>query len=130
MGWARAIVAEAFMSGRGTPDSEDLMIGEHILWIQRQSRDKIVKVIGGKSSPERAIIMSILSAIEETRSYLKKGEVTAEEVTKKTVRFAKYQQKLEREVKDPKFEQDKLHILNEITNLKVEMMDCLAANQN
>ena len=62
--WARAIVAEAVLSGRTAPNMEDLYTGASILWIKPEDMETVQKIVGASSDPEKAILVQAEATIE------------------------------------------------------------------
>ncbi|NQS92063.1 MAG: MoxR family ATPase [Chloroflexi bacterium] len=62
--WARAIVAEALLSGRTAPDMGDLYTGASILWIKPEDMETVQKIVGASSDPEKAILVQAEATIE------------------------------------------------------------------
>lgn len=62
--WARAIVAEALLSGRTAPDMGDLYTGASILWVKPEDMETVQKIVGASSDPEKAILVQAEATIE------------------------------------------------------------------
>ena len=62
--WARAIIAEALLSGRTAPDMGDLYTGASILWVKPEDMETVQKIVGASSDPEKAILVQAEATIE------------------------------------------------------------------
>jgi len=62
--WARAIVAEAVLDGRTAPEMGDLYTGANILWVKPEDMEKVQKIVGASSDPEKAILVQAEATIE------------------------------------------------------------------
>ena len=62
--WARAIVAEAVLDGRTDPEMGDLYTGANILWVKPEDKEKVQKIVGASSDPEKATLIQAEATIE------------------------------------------------------------------
>ena len=70
--WARAIVAEAVINGRTTPEMQDLYTGAYILWVNLEDMEGVHKLVGASSDPEKAILVQAEAVIENVKQELPK----------------------------------------------------------
>ena len=70
--WARAIVAEAMINGRTTPEMRDLYTGAYILWVNLEDMEGVHKLVGASSDPEKAILVQAEAVIENVKQELPK----------------------------------------------------------
>jgi hypothetical protein len=68
--WIRAAAAKAMLErGAGAAlESKDLIIGEHILWITPESRQKIGEIVNGISDPDRLDFLRAKADFETLRN--------------------------------------------------------------
>jgi len=62
--WARAIVTEAILDGRTDPEMGDLYTGANILWVKPEDKEKVQKIVGASSDPEKATLIQAEATIE------------------------------------------------------------------
>lgn len=70
--WAQAIVAEALINGRTTPEMRDLYTGAYILWVNLEDMEGVHKMVGASSDPEKAILVQAEAVIENVKQELPK----------------------------------------------------------
>lgn len=70
--WAHAIVAEAVINGRTTPEMQDLYTGAYILWVDLKDMEGVHKLVGASSDPEKAILVQAEAVIENVKQELPK----------------------------------------------------------
>ncbi len=62
--WARAVMAKAILDGRTDPEMEDLYTGANILWVKPEDKEKVQKIVGASSDPEKATLIQAEATIE------------------------------------------------------------------
>jgi len=70
--WAQAIVAEALINGRTTPEMRDLYTGAYILWVNLEDMEGVHKMVGASSDPEKATLVQAEAMIENVKQELPK----------------------------------------------------------
>jgi len=130
MVWGRAFCAQTLLAG-GQMKSESLLVGKDILWIEPEQREYVFKVIGGSSSPERAIIMSAQSDIEQIRNEANALITDTQNsqrmtlITQKVAYVKTMGEQIDRVLDSPEYKDDKAQLLLDLKDLRVELLEVM-----
>lgn len=94
LGWARAAVASAMLSGEPL-SVRHLAIGQHILWIAPDTVDTVRNIVTGISDPSRGILLAAQADLEEVRGELERAS-SYQEIAQLHARVKKIGKTLER----------------------------------
>ena len=124
--WARAIVAEALLEGRNTPEMMDLYTGAYLLWVDPEDRDEVQKIVGASSDPEKAVLVQAEATVESVSQELAKLKADTPEVLSKIMDLQTglnaYRKQLE-SIKNGANVEKKERLLVEIQNLSSDLID-------
>ncbi|MFO7943472.1 MAG: MoxR family ATPase [Anaerolineales bacterium] len=124
--WARAIVAEALLEGRTRPEMRDLYTVAYLLWVDPDDREKVQKIVGASSDPEKAVLVQAEATVERVSQELAKLKADTPEVLSKIMDLQTglnaYRKQLET-IKNGANVEKKERLLVEIQNLSSDLID-------
>lgn len=133
LGWARAVVAEALLTGSKNVVNDHLLVGRHILWIDPKDRKAVDDVVSGVSSPERAAMIRAKSDLEAIRNQMG-GFKDASEAQTAVVKLSGLRNQLENFVLADEYADEKAELITKMQGLTVELTELsvklIQASQN